>query len=1078
MAGLFDDVPDAPQAAPAAAAAKGGLFDDVPDAKPAGDPSLLARAGHVAADVAQSAGAGIIRGAASLPDLPATLMGLGDAAVGGLVRMGGRAIGKVPASDRGIDTSAPFFQPPKPGEAAVHVLEDAKGKLYEPQTLPGEYARTLGEFIPGGGKSVAGAVKAAIAPAIASEAAGQVTKGSAVEPYARLVGGLAAGGAQALRERPGTAERLFDKSAGQISPEEFGQVQSLVSDAAARGVSLTWPEALQHVVGPRRMGDLLRVVEGQGGLSEFFAQRPEQIRAAGGAGLDTIAPAGATPTQVGEAVQTAAQAGVAGTQQGQSVIRATQAAGPRVTADQAGQVIQREMRGVADAREARRADQAATDYEAARNAPENAGVERTIEVERPGEPIVTRAEYGRPQFTANAPRPLEAPTRPAPAAERSGPDTLSRFIAKNGGLEKSPDVVSQDFHKVVVPGIGTLARDGGKSIDGFWRVKLMEAGYLPRDADGYATRDIRGELMRKLRNEQNGVPTYPIGSEREMAAALQERMRPSQVANDYEHALDLATSRFHEDLTNAGVDPKTIHPDVESRVLGALMRGEHVEPLDAYERVVSAMREQPTPYSKSTTVTEEISDVRFGQVDAQPAIDALDRQVRSAKGDVRASLEGIRRDLYEHGTDPKTGVREPDMSVEGLLHARERIDQHIDAAREVGDATKVRDLTIVRRSLDAQVKQVPEVATADARFAANSRPLEAFGGNTPLGRVTARDERTGRMQTPAEQVPGQLQGASAAREFLANATPEARRAFEGREVTRILDGVSGGEGGASARTIRAAMRREEDLLAQMPEARARLNTLANRYEAREAVDRSPLGRLAERPDLKNAFDVLFPTKPVEGSAAEVGQAVRAIARSNPVAARQAARSYLGTQFAEMTQDLQSGSNQAGGAKFAVNVRGNALQSENLTAVLRALPNGEAIERGYSRLLDIMEATGKRQSQGSKTTFNTEAISEMRRGPFEAEMAKAGLSGGFHIPKQVAAFFENLQLHRSLDRLADLMTSPEGGQRLAQLATAKPGASTIALLQRLTNIAGRSYGAGQPSAGSEGEPLKLTVRPVP
>ncbi|POA55258.1 hypothetical protein C1884_29960, partial [Pseudomonas sp. GW460-R15] len=88
---------------------------------------------------------------------------------------------------------------------------------------------------------------------------------------------------------------------------------------------------------------------------------------------------------------------------------------------------------------------------------------------------------------------------------------------------------------------------------------------------------------------------------------------------------------------------------------------------------------------KTPTVTEEIPDVRFGQVDPRPALAAVAEQGRTAKGDVRGALTAAGRDLREPGGDL-------DMSVAGLLHARERLDFNIRAAQDIGDATKVRDL--------------------------------------------------------------------------------------------------------------------------------------------------------------------------------------------------------------------------------------------------------------------------------------------------------------------------------------------------------------------------------------------------
>lgn len=1074
--GLFDDVPDAPKAA-AAPAAKAGLFDDVPEAKAAA-PSTLGRAASVAGDVVQSAGAGLIRGAAGLIDLPQTIYELADAGADAAARGTVRLFGGTPRTDRKPRAGGLIPSPaelPKPGETAIKGLEAATGKLYEPQTVGGEYARTGAEFLPGAGKTAVSLLKNALLPAVASETAGQATKGTAAEPWARGAAGLGAGVAGALHGRASTAERLFDKSFGTITPDESQKIQAVVADGAAlRGangaatpIDLTWAEAAQQVLGPRRAGDLLRVVEGQGGLSDFFARRADQIRAAGSGGLDRISESGATPTEVGTAAQRAAQAGVAGTPEGQAVIRASQAAGPRVSPDQAGQVIQSELRAVADAREATRTEQAARDYAAARAAPENVGIERTITVERPGEPIITPATPSRSRFEPDAPRAADRLNPSAPAESGPGPESLARFIARKGGIRLDGDARANDLQRYNVPGLGNVARADGKGIDDFWREELIGAGYLKPDMDGGAARDIRDELLRKLINEQRGVPSYPIGAE-----PTGPKVRAGRQADEFTNATQQVEGTLDRDLINAGIRPESIHPDVRSRVVGEMMRDPRADALETLERVVMAQRDPPAPFVKSTTVREEIPDVRFGQVNPQAALDAIDERLRSAKGDVRRSLEEARRNLFG------AGGRETDMTVDGLHQARERLDQDIRVAVEAGDGVKATRLQAARTAVDDVLKTVPEMATADARFAANSRPLEPFSGNTPLGRVVQRDPLTNRMAKPAEQVPAEIQGATATREFLANATPAARRAFEGRQVTRILDEVGGAEGGTSATAIRAAIRKNEDVLAQIPGARDRLQRLATAYEGREAVDRSPLGRIAKRPDVDAAVEALFPIKPKEGSAAEVTTAVQALSRSNPRAARDLVRMHLGTEFAEATQRLQSGPNQAGGAKFAAAIRGNDLQRQNIEAAIRALPNGEALNTGFSRLLDIFEATGTRQGVGSRTSFNNEALAELRKRGLIGEGGAAIATGGLKLPTRIMQRLDDWQAGKNVDRLAELLTSPEGGRRLAQLATAKPGAATIALLDRMTRITARGAQSGDRATRTEGEPLQLTVRPVP
>lgn len=76
-------------------------------------------------------------------------------------------------------------------------MEDATGiRLPEPQNTAEEYARSVGAFLPsaafGGGGALARAANVVV-PAVTSETAGQLTKGTALEPAARVSTALATG---------------------------------------------------------------------------------------------------------------------------------------------------------------------------------------------------------------------------------------------------------------------------------------------------------------------------------------------------------------------------------------------------------------------------------------------------------------------------------------------------------------------------------------------------------------------------------------------------------------------------------------------------------------------------------------------------------------------------------------------------------------------------------------------------------------------------------------------------------------------------------------------------------------------
>ncbi|GJE29812.1 hypothetical protein [Methylobacterium organophilum] len=886
----------------------------------------------------------------------------------------------------------------------------------------------------------------------------------------------------------GKGHGLMREALEGVSDKDLEAAQALMNQARSlpgSPVPLTLDEALNAVTGGQatRASALARVVANSGGeggqtMSRFYAERPASIDNAGRAALEAIGPQPASPTAVGFEAQAAARRAIDQTPEGMALAQAREAVGPRVTPDTAGQVIQREMRGVADAREARRTEQAARDYAAAREAPENIGIERTITVERPGEPVITYPEGG-PQFTDAAPRPLgPAPTVEAEAA--AGPESLARFIARNGGLPLDGDVVATDLQRFNIPGLGNVAREGGRSIDNHWREALIEAGYFRRDPDGGAARNITNELLRRLQNEQRGFPSYPIGTELQGGP----RVKAGQVTDEYRAALSQAESRLDGDLARAGVDPASLHPEIRARTLGALMRGEVSDPLDAYERVVAGMREPPAPYVKSTTVQEQIPDVRFGQVDPQAALDVIDRQLLTAKGDVRSALKATRRDLLENRIDSVSGVRERDLSVDGLHQARERLDHRVTEALDRGDGILADRLVSARTALDEALKSVPEMALADANFAAASRPLDVFAGDAPLGRITRQDPRTGRMATPSEQVPSHLQGASAARELLANATPAAREAYEGRVATQILDGATDARGRVNPDRLAELLRDNADVLGQMPRIYDRLDAVVRARDGLARVQASPLGIIAERPDTKAAIRALFPENPMAGSHADISAAVGGLARNNPGAARDLVRIYLEGMFNEATQSVKGVARQYGGAGFASAVRGNAQQRHNLEAALRALPAGDDLVRGFDRLLSTLEATGYRPVKGSDTAFNQAIQARLATGtgPIATAITEAaagaaagaglagpgGAAGGALVGLRKAATgaWAERRLAGNGAAIARMLTDPKALPELRALARSKPGSRNAEMFtQRLLLLA--NGGAGPARDGSAG-----------
>lgn len=296
--------------------------------KPVTDPALLAQlngspsAADYAADIAKSAGIGLARGAIGLAGLPGDVKALVGAGVDSADSFVRNQLGMQPRAQGGP-------QPPNimPSSATIQgAVEGVTGDFYKPQTTAGEYAKTAGEFVPGAmlapGNMALNAARYGVVPGLASEAAGQATKGTAYEPYARVGAGVATGVGAAMLSRPAYSERLVGRAAQGVDDAQYAAAEQLMRDAQARGIQLTPAEAIQQVTGGgTRLGDVQRLTEStQGGvgsdrLNQMFAQRPGQMRQAADAAFDQIAPRSATPSHIGREAQEAATGAIDHTRQ-------------------------------------------------------------------------------------------------------------------------------------------------------------------------------------------------------------------------------------------------------------------------------------------------------------------------------------------------------------------------------------------------------------------------------------------------------------------------------------------------------------------------------------------------------------------------------------------------------------------------------------------------------------------------------------------------------------------------------------------------------------------------------------------
>ena len=184
-----------------------------------------------AMDVAKSLGSGLVRGGIALAETP-ELLG----------RLGVRGYEEAKQLLGGeVEQETPIFD-----TVTGRTLREATtADDYQAQTTAGKYAGTVGEFLPAAVGGPAGLLRRGATAAVAglgSEAAGQATEGTALEPVARVVGAFAAPmtaskianktikrsierpSVESLRDAKNVAYDAVDKSGVKFSTDEVGNL--------------------------------------------------------------------------------------------------------------------------------------------------------------------------------------------------------------------------------------------------------------------------------------------------------------------------------------------------------------------------------------------------------------------------------------------------------------------------------------------------------------------------------------------------------------------------------------------------------------------------------------------------------------------------------------------------------------------------------------------------------------------------------------------------------------------------------------------------------------------------------------
>jgi hypothetical protein len=474
--------------------------------------------------------------------------------------------------------------------------------------------------------------------------------------------------------------------------------------------------------------------------------------------------------------------------------------------------------------------------------------------------------------------------------------------------------------------------------------------------------------------------------------------------------------------------------------------------LDPAERQAAIAARQAALNQTERMPVVGLRPTQFGQVDASSVLQTLDAQLATAKGSVRDGLTAARRALM----DAEGNI---DNTVAGLHNSRVAITDLIDQAKRAGANGAVRELEGALGTLDQALERVPAYGQARRNFEAASRPLEPFREGSPIGSVVQRDQYGKRFEMASERVPGALDagGASTARAFGQVASSEARRSYEQYLVTQVLDRAGGQGLDVSASAIRAALRQNEDALAQFPGVRDRLTEIAASREALDKLNKTPIGRLAQRDvTTKQAVEALFPTNPLPGSAGEVGSAVAALVKQKPVVANQLIRQHAEMVFNDAAEKLQGGLSAYGGANFAAKIAGNSQQAQNLEAAITAA-RGPEVWKGFRTFLDILETTGKAARGGSNTADKLAAQDAMKSGKLVGEIGNAIATGGIKVPGRIKGWYEQVQMGKNSAQLADILIDPKSAalfRRLADESLSAP--ASLGLATRLTYMGERAF----------------------
>ena len=223
------------------------------------------------------------------------------------------------------------------------------------------------------------------------------------------------------------------------------------------------------------------------------------------------------------------------------------------------------------------------------------------------------------------------------------------------------------------------------------------------------------------------------------------------------------------------------------------------------------------------------------------------------------------------------------------------------------------------------------------------------------------------------------------------------------------------------------------------------------------IKESPVGVIAQQEGtpvelMRKQREQLMPTNPEATlQPDDIRRTASLLRRQNPQILPAWTSQSLQGIFDEVAQNLQSGPNQFGGAKFVTAITGNPQQKEVLKTLVTEA-SGPSTWKGFENMLEVMDAQGKRQAAGSLTAANVEMQSALKEG---------GLGAAAKIPFRpslMATAYENWRYGRNTAQLADLLTDPDSVKMIQRLAKTNPNTAKAQAI--VDTIAGGAIG-GKP-----------------